>query len=360
MTEKNKYNRIVLLIPAYNPDIKLIELIDNLIKSGFIHIIIVNDGSDQNHNKIFDALTAKTTCRLLTHEINIGKGGALKTGFKYIFDNYKNCIGVITADADGQHTPSDIIKIANRLMQVPDKLIIGSRDFSKLKIPFRSRFGNELTRKIFGFLTGIKVKDTQTGLRGIPFDFISKLIHVRGDRYEYEMNMLLESKQQNIIIDEVDIQTIYLDDNKSSHFNPLFDSIRIYSLFIKYVFSSFLSFLIDIGLFTLFIALLKNISPQYYILLSTIGSRVISSLFNYFVNKNAVFNKNSSGTSIIKYYTLCIAQLLISGLAVTIIRWILPVFEPLIKIVVDSLLSVISYKIQKEWVFKTNKKAHQS
>lgn len=347
------FRNISILIPAFNPDNKLIILVDNLIKAGFENISIVNDGSKKQCYPIFNELKIKNQCHVLVHDVNRGKGKALKTGFNYSLNNCKKCVGIVTADADGQHSVADIIKVSQRLLEKPDKLILGSRDFSKLDIPLRSRFGNILTKRIFGFLTGIKVNDTQTGLRAIPYKFTESLIDVNGDGFEYETNMLLECKNQNIQIDEVYIETIYIEDNKSSHFNPLVDSVKIYGVFLKFISSSFLSFALDIFLFSILTKLFYRFTPEYFIILSTIIARIISSIFNYNANKNAVFkHRYHDNLVIIRYYILCIFLMLISGLSVSATWFVFRQSQVLIKIVVDGILSVLSFKIQKEWVFK--------
>ena len=350
----NSFKNISILIPALNPDNKLVVLVDNLIKSGFTNIIVVDDGSNQECKSIFNDIGLKDQCRVLVHDVNIGKGRALKTGFNYILKSCKGCIGIVTADADGQHSSEDIMKVSRWLIENPTKLILGSRNFSKLNIPFRSRFGNIITRNVFGYLSGIKVTDTQTGLRSIPYEFIRRLINVDGEGFEYEINMLLECKKQGVQIDEVYIETIYLNDNKSSHFNPIVDSMKIYGVFLKFISSSISSFVLDVLLFSLFIKLFYKVTPEYFILSSTIAARIISSFFNYSVNKNGVFKyKSHERLAVIRYYILCVIQMLVSGLAVTAIIYIFKYPDVLLKVIVDSMLSIVSFKIQKEWVFKT-------
>ena len=349
----NIYNNISILIPAFNPDNELIILVDNLIKAGFKSISIIDDGSSKLCKPIFNELKLKEQCNVLVHAVNMGKGIALKTGFNYFLNNCRECVGIVTADADGQHNVSDIIRVSQRLIDNPGKLILGSRNFSKLDVPFRSRFGNILTRKMFGFLTGLKISDTQTGLRAISYDFVHKLMSVNGERYEYETNMLLECKNQDIQIEEVYIDTIYIEDNKSSHFNPLIDSIKIYGVFLKFMSSSLLSFGLDIFLFSLFTKLFYRLTPEYFIVLSTIVARIISSLFNYNANKNAVFKHKATDKLVIyRYYVLCSILMLVSGISVSSIWFIFRGSQVFIKVIVDAILSIMSFKIQKDWVFK--------
>lgn len=227
----DRFDEVAIIIPAYKPDKKLRILVDQLIKENFKNIIVVNDGSGATGKKEFEYIESLKECTVLNHAVNLGKGRGLKTAFNYFLNHFEDNKGVITVDADGQHLVDDIKKVANKLIEKPNHLILGVRDFSSKNIPFRSRFGNIVTKFVFNLATGIKISDTQTGLRGIPTYFLKQILTVNGERYEFEMNMLLECKELGIPIEEVDIETVYINDNESSHFNPLLDSIRIYSLF---------------------------------------------------------------------------------------------------------------------------------
>jgi len=351
--ELDIFEKISILIPAFNPDNKLIILVQNLINAGFTNIIVVDDGSSEEYKTIFNQLEQMTQCNVLLHAKNMGKGRALKTGFNYFLNNSGECVGIVTADADGQHTINDIIKVSKRLIDNPEKLILGARNFSESNIPFRSRFGNIMTRRIFGLLAGIRIADTQTGLRAISSEFAMDLMSVHGERFEYETNMILECKSKDIVIDEVAIDTIYLEDNKSSHFNPIVDSIKIYGVFFKFMSSSVVSFILDILLFTMFSKLFYNITSEYFILLATIVSRVMSSLFNYNINKNTVFkHKAFDKLVIVRYYVLCLTLMLVSGISVSATWFVFGRSVVLLKIIIDSILSILSYKVQKQWVFK--------
>lgn len=345
------YENITILIPAYNPDHKLVDLVNQMIREKFKRIIIVNDGSKPECMEIFNSLAHFKECTILKHAVNLGKGRTLKTAFNYFLNNHEDTVGLVTVDADGQHKIDDIKKVAAKLDQHPDRLILGVRDFSAENIPFRSRFGNVMTRRVFRLACGIKISDTQTGLRGLPIDFLKDIMNVNGERFEYEMNMLIESKQQNVAIEEVEIQTVYIEENKSSHFNPVIDSLKIYSVFLKYLSSSLLSFGLDILLFSLLSVLLKDIIPAHFIIAATIGARAVSSLFNYFINRNAVFHSTSKNT-LLKYYLLSVSQMLISAFAVYSLYSLFGNGEVALKIAVDTILFIASFYIQREWVFK--------
>lgn len=223
---------VVVLIPSLNPDNKLIKYIKELIKIGFKKIIIVNDGSDIKYNKYFNEVEKIKECILLKHDINYGKGRALKTGFDYYLKNFSDFNGIVTADSDGQHLPIDTLEVAHYLIKNKG-LILGARNFNKKEVPFKSKYGNKITTFVFEKLYKFKINDTQTGLRGISNDFINQITNLEGDRFEYEINMLIKAVKSNIQITEVPIKTIYIENNKSSHFNPIKDAFKIYSLLFK-------------------------------------------------------------------------------------------------------------------------------
>ena len=343
----------VILIPAYNPDDKLIRVIDELIFFN-IPIVVVNDGSDKNFNYIFETINSKSRVKVINHKINLGKGAALKTGIKYIMDNYKDCIGIVTADADGQHLTKDIIKIRDCISKNPNSLILGVRNFNNKNIPFRSKFGNKVTSLIFLLVAHKKCSDTQTGLRGIPRSLFNTCLNIEGDRYEYEMNMLIKMSRDNIKFIYEEITTVYIEDNKSSHFNPIMDSAKIYFNILKFSLSSLLSCALDVGVFTALIYIL-DMSLGYKILVATILSRVISGIFNFLVNKLWVFSSESK--TIIessKYIVLFISIMIFSYLGVTFLSFLaIPII--LIKIIVDGSLFILSYGIQSKFIFSNGR-----
>lgn len=349
-------DKIAIIIPSLDPDDKLLKLLDEIKTSGFSNIILINDGSSDKYNNYFETAEKQYNCKVITHSVNLGKGRALKNAFNYVLTELPNCIGAVTIDSDGQHALKDIKKCCMATIESKDTLIMGCRDFSnKIKdIPFRSRFGNLLTSKLLKLLCGIDLPDTQTGLRGFSRKLLKKFMTTKGERFEFEMNMLLDAKENNIPMKIVPIQTIYIEDNQTSHFNPLVDSMKIYGVFMKFIFSSLSSFIVDISLFTFFTIALKNldINPSFYILIATFAARIISASFNYLINKNVVFKNKTSNNSMIKYFVLFLVQLLVSAGLVTFIFNLIGINASLIKIVVDTLLFLISFRIQREWVFK--------
>lgn len=228
-------DEIYVLIPSLDPDEKLIKVISSLKKYGFNNILIVNDGS--SNKDFFIKAKEEFSCKILTHSSNKGKGCALKTGFNYIISLQNDSIkGVVTVDGDNQHKACDVLSVKQKLCEVTDTLVLGVRQFKGIEnIPLRSRLGNKMSAFIFKILSGENIEDTQTGLRGIPISHLQRFIDIEGERFEYEMNILLQLKKLNLKLIQVPIKTIYLDENESSHFQPINDSIRVFACILKFV-----------------------------------------------------------------------------------------------------------------------------
>ena len=354
---------IIIIIPAYKPSNELMILLNEL-KKQYKNIVVVNDGSGSEYNIIFDRIESDKDIDLVTHIINKGKGKSIKDAIEYAFKKYKEkivaneIIGFLTCDADGQHTINDINKCASCLKTANDNiLVLGTRTFDKTT-PLRSKFGNEVTCKVLNALHRINLKDTQTGLRCFTTSFAKDIINLHGDRYEYEINMLIFAKQNNYNFKQIDIATIYIDNNSESHFNPIVDSIKIYAIvlreFITYSVVAILSFLCDnIFFFILFNIFIEN---RMRIIYSTIIARIFSSMVNFYLNDRIVFkNKCQLERKLLKYYLLVFINMLLSA---TLVNWIYTIMNKhvfLIKIIIDTLIFVINYCINKYIVFKNIK-----
>ena len=244
---------IPVIIPAYEPDERLIALLEDFQEKGIRNVIVVNDGSGDAHTEVFEraqAILRDLDGTYLSHEVNRGKGRALKTAFAWVLENEPEALGVVTADSDGQHTVDCIRAVMQRLREQPQALVLGVRTFDGKDVPWKSAFGNKLTMKVLGYVSGVRVSDTQTGLRGIPRAFMRDLLDVPGERFEFETQMLLETSGR-YPIEEVPIRTIYdSKENHQTHFNPLKDSVRIYRILgakiIKYLFASLSSSVLDL------------------------------------------------------------------------------------------------------------------
>lgn len=348
---------VCIIMPALNPDKGVIKYIDGLMKAGLNKIIVVNDGSDSEHDVIFDEIAQRPECNVIRHPVNLGKGRALKDAFEFYLTSYeKEYKGVITVDSDGQHTIDDVIKIAKILEKKEDKLILGTRDFNQSNVPWKSSFGNKMTSAVVKLLWGEKISDTQTGLRGIPNRYLREFLTVPGERFEYEMNMLLYCITSQISIYEETIHTIYENNNKSTHFDPVKDSLRIYKLifgtFFKYIFSSLSASIIDLLTFQILILIVSGAKLQNQILIATVIARIISSIHNYLLNAHLVFKTTEKiSKTIVGYYLLAIVQMLCSWVFVYLLATKLQLPKVVIKMLVDTALFFISYRIQKKYIF---------
>ena len=338
----------LIIIPAYQPLESLVPLTREILEL-FENVLVVDDGGGDKYAHIFDQLR-EMGATVVTHAINQGKGRALKSAINYcLLHPDMAAAGVITVDADGQHRPADIVRIADAMEAHPDDVVLGCRSFDTGNVPFRSRLGNGISRKVYKWACGINVSDTQTGLRGLPYSFLPMAAKCDGEKYEYETNMLLDIKNNAIAIQEVTIETVYENNNESSHFNPIKDSIRIYSIIIKYSFASLFSALIDYIVFIIAGSLGAPIMMATYI------ARACSCLINFTLNKNMVFQgKGDTGIQLVKYLALVVVSGTISGWAVTHLAALLPMIAPvIIKVPVEIILYLFNYTIQRAFIFKS-------
>ena len=355
-------SKLSVVLPSLDPDEKLLTVINGLFEYGFTDIILVNDGSKPENLHYFNEAAQMPGVHLLHHEVNRGKGAALKTAFTWFLENRPQNKGVVTVDGDNQHHPEDTRACALRMLETGN-IILGCRDFTLDNVPARSKSGNQITSFVFKVFVGMKLSDTQTGLRAIPTEYLSAINQVSGDRFEYETNMLLEMKRSGIPFEEVKIRTVYIEENKSSHFRAVQDSWRIYKLilahFFKYTLSSCLSAVVDESLFTLLTWLFcDTLSGMLLVAIPVAGARIVSSLLNFFINRNLVFkSKTTVAKSLIRYISLAIPialaqfgltyglfQLLSIGSEQAILRG-------LIHAIVMTVLFFASYTIQQRWVF---------
>lgn len=358
-----EYSEVSVIIPAYQPDEKLIDTVRQLAAVGFSDIVVVNDGSSADRAGIFGQVEKIPECTLLRHPQNRGKGAALKTAMRYIADNRPDKGCAVTADADGQHLTKDIAAVALAALE-SGKIVLGGRDFSDPKVPARSKMGNRITSGVFRLFLGMKIGDTQTGLRAFPKKYIPQLLEVYGDGYEYETNILLSLHSQAIPYMEIPISTVYLDENKSSHFRVVRDSVRIYGLILKYLASAVAAAVIDVVAFYVFKRMgFLAFLPIPLTYSSAFLARVLSSLVNFLVNAKLVFRGQTDGRTLVKYYILAVAQIALSASMVFLTEHILRISSPalstLAKALIDSFLFFFSFRIQHRWVFNSKKKSEK-
>ena len=372
------------LIPAYKPNENLISFIQSLEARG-LRVVVVNDGSGEDYLPLFHKIQEQSLATVIHLEKNQGKGAALKAGLSYL-NTVNDDFQVITLDADGQHYLRDSLLLLQKSLENEGSLLLGSRAQSK-DSPLRSRIGNYITKKVFSFTTGVRVEDTQTGMRAFSKQLIPKLLKIQGNRYEYEMNMLLDFAKEGIPIQEYPIETIYINDNEESHFDTVKDSIRIYSQILKFISSSLLSFCIDFLLYTVSFFLSGSI------LFSNAFARLISLHCNFFMNKNYVFQNTSESTGkenpawkeiaeetenvtakgkkverteaimrehlkeYLSYLGLALSLFAINTLLLNTVVEVLGVNAYLAKIITEILLFILSYFVQKHLIFSKQENA---
>jgi len=231
------FRRLVVVIPVLNPDAGLPRLVEQLTADGFERLVVVNDGSDRGSRPVFDELGKNPRVTLLRHPVNAGKGRALKTAFEYVVRRCPDVAGVITVDADGQHAAEDARRVAEALLQGPDRMVLGARSFGAA-VPLRNRLGNVVSRHLFRLLVGQRISDTQTGLRAIPAALLPELIRLAGERYDYETSVLVSAVQRALPLLEVPVRTIYGEAARRSHFDPIRDSCLISLVLARHMASS--------------------------------------------------------------------------------------------------------------------------
>ena len=365
----NDLSKVSVVLPSLDPDEKLHLVIDGLLEYGFSDIILVNDGSKPENLHYFEeeAAAHPDVIHLLHHEVNKGKGAALKNAFHWFLQNRPEGVGVVTVDGDNQHHPADTKACAEHMMET-GRITLGCRDFNQADVPARSSFGNKTTSAIFKIFVGMTISDTQTGLRAISREDLEYIATIPGDRFEYETNMLLGMKQQGLPFDEVKIRTVYIEENKSSHFHPIRDSWRIYKLilrhFFKYTLCSLTSAVVDTAAYTILTVLLRSFLKDFALTaVAGVGARVISSLLNFFMNKKLVFQSNvSTGKAMLRYYMLAVPQMAAQVLLTQGVYALLGIpdtatgLRTLLYAVVMTVLYVASFMIQQRWVFAADKK----
>jgi glycosyltransferase involved in cell wall biosynthesis len=337
---------VVVLVPAYNPDEKLLDVLRGLFGEGFARIVVVDDGSAGRCAPLFEQVRAMPRCTLLTHAVNLGKGRALKTGLNHILLSFPDAPGVVTVDADGQHLAPDVARVVASFLERPTGLVLGSRSFGRT-VPLRSLLGNVITRGVFRLLAGARITDTQSGLRCFTLPLAARFLRLEGERYEYEMNMLIEA-HRTAAIREVGISTVYIEDNRSSHFNPLVDSMKIYFLLLRFSFSSVFAGIVDLLVF----AIAYRLSGL--LLASFVTARVISGGMNFALNRGMVFHSHLRvWPAVVKYYLLVVA---LGTAAYFSIRALADLGFNVIaaKILTETVLFLASFAVQRDFIFASS------
>ena len=350
-------HKVIILIPAYRPSMNLVTLVDELVKHDTNQIIkciiVVNDGSEKHYSPIFDQLAKLPNVKVYSHAINLGKGAALKTGFNHILLEFTNIHSIITADADGQHLPNDILKVADSsLAESKNSLVLGARTFSK-QVPLRSLVGNQITRIVMYFFTGFKLADTQTGLRAWPIPLARQVLKIPINGYDFEMEALVRMKElgenKRVKLKEVPIQTIYEQDNQPSHFNPILDSMRIYFVFLRYCGAGLFTALVDNLVFIVMYILTGSI------ITSQIISRSCGALVSFILSFRIVFKSSVNKLyALFKFILLVIIFGFISYSLIQLLGNVLGLSVFVSKLLAELILFIASFAIQRDFIFHKN------
>ncbi len=347
--------KLVVVIPAYEPRENFFDYVVLLSKYAG-EIVVVDDGSGEEYSHIFERIATLDKVRVISYAKNRGKGYALKRGIAYCIERCGDEAIIVTADCDGQHTPNDVIRVYEKACEAGDSIVLGVRNFKGKDVPLRSRFGNAVSTGLFALLFRKRISDTQTGLRAFSVSYARALIGVKGERFDYESEVLIYSVRRKIPIYEVPIKTVYdeTDGTHTSHFKTVRDSLRVIATLVRgaflYSISSLLSCAMDLCVFGFLINFRLNGDTIFTILSATVVARIVSSLFNYTVNLKVVF-KNGYRLSIVKYYILASLQLSLSSLLLQISANVSQLNITAIKAIIDTILGIISYFVQKSWVF---------
>lgn len=362
-----------IVIPAYKPDEKLTGVVRGLMGTD-ARFVIVDDGSGEEFQPVFSEIESILGDRgeIVHHAVNMGKGRAMKTGFARVMEIADPSDGVITVDADGQHLPKDCEKVIAAWREHPDMLILGSRHFTG-KVPFKSWWGNGFTRIVFAVTTGVRVYDTQTGLRAFAVSMIPDMLEIKGERYDYEMAQLLSATKEHLEIYEVPIETVYIAGNKSSHFRVLKDSLLINKMIFFFMLMSFISFLVDYSTvlatsyyFSTLPAAVEVEANRYFVpffgrmidthLIALVLGRIVGSTCNFLLNRNVVF-KSGGVLAPIKYFlTVCFLLAANYFLLSLITRGAGGVPLWIAQLVVQAVLYPVSFILQRKFVFPNKKK----
>ena len=340
--------KTALIVPAYRPTEDMIPMLERFASMTEYVPVVVNDGSGPDYDRIFARVPEG--CILLRHDVNRGKGAALKTAIAYVLEHLPECSLAVTADADGQHRYEDIRMVVESARRHPDTLVLGSRAFDG-NVPFKSRWGNAITRQVFAVASGVKIRDTQTGLRAFDRDCMARFLEIPGERYEYEINMLLYAAREGIGMREETIQTIYIDDNSASSFHPIRDSFKIYACILKFAASSMLAFIIDAVMVLLMMAVTGGQAR-----LSQVVARVVSATVNFIVNKKVVYqSKQDWKPEVVKYTALALVNLAINLLIVKPLSDMMHGRFFLAYLIVQVIMYALNFVLQGKLVYNRRK-----
>jgi len=313
MQKLDPKQNLIVIVPAYEPPAEFIDYAKEVAASAK-RLVVVNDGSNSSYDSVFEEIAAIENVDYLTYGENHGKGYALKYAFKHCIESFSADDIIVTADCDGQHKVKDVMGVFRVVSDRKEGLVLGSRDFNEKNVPKRSRFGNTFTRRLYKLLYGLKLYDTQTGLRGFTVELAKSLIKIKGDRFEYELGQLIWTKKNGVPIYETPIDTVYPEnvEDHVSHFRTIRDSLRVMGVMLSnlawYLCSSVLSAVVDVAAFFVLSSIIFPGGLWYEILIATVGARIISSIVNFSFNYKYVF-QGAGKSALLRYYILWTCQL---------------------------------------------------
>jgi glycosyltransferase involved in cell wall biosynthesis len=333
----------VVVIPAYKPDRGLVALTRDLRRGGECAIIVIDDGSGSLFSDLFKDISGIPGVSVISNAVNLGKGAALKNGFNHALLAFPEIQSLVTADADGQHLSSDILAVANA--SSPDSIVLGARAF-KADVPLRSKLGNIVSKYVYRLLTGLYLQDTQTGLRSVPRRLAEICLSIQSNRYEFETEQIIAAKNAGFKFKEVPIQTVYVDDNSASHFNPILDSFRIYFVLLRYAFSSIATALTD---FLVFYMLTAN---GVSLLGANMFARAVALWIQFMLLKKYVFKSNAVFSTFAAY----VAYVFFSGYVSSVMQEQFAehfMNSPLLaKVVVELVIWIFNFMFLRDIIFR--------
>jgi len=348
---------IAAVVPVFNPEQGLPGLCDAL-SALFGLVVVVDDGSTENQG---DFAKLPPTCEIVRHAQNMGKGRAIKSAIGHLRKNHPEVAVLVCCDGDGQHAPEDVERVAAHALQT-GRATLGVRSFRESRVPFRSRFGNVLTSFLVRTIFRFPIYDTQTGLRAIPSRLFASFEALQGERYEYEMRQFGLMRTLGEAFEQVPVKTIYIENNRASHFRPIVDSVRVYrglfgGTFARFCASSVFGFVVDNLVFSVALLSLQSlgVARRYDILASLVLARVVSATANYMANRLFVFKSERPVVS--SYARYWILVLFIGAMSYVLTACLSALFDAkglmitAIKIAAETGLFFVSYKLQKRWVF---------
>lgn len=354
-----------IIIPALEPESGLCGRIREMIRRIPAEIVVIDDGSGSDYREIFDKIAEMKECTVLRHDENKGKGQALKTGFRYVRRAAGTDCRVLCADSDGQHLAEDGVRLLQTVQQHPNALVLGERNFSGKEVPWKSRIGNRISSMLFLVLSGIRLNDTQTGLRAFGGNLLDLMIRTSGDRFEYETQVLFACAEQRIPILGETTETVYLNGNEGTHFRPIRDSLQVVRALLRplaaFGLTSLFCALLDLYLFRIFDGAFRNVGALQGIAAATAAARILSAAVNFMLNRNWVFRAGDKyrapdRKAVSRYFFLCAGIMTTSALSVYGVTELLQIKPAAAKILCDGILFFFSYRIQRKWVFPYGRK----